>query len=108
MKSFKSADQMLHASQSALKDFPECMEVNAGSDPTNWKLTLFMKHNENKPGILKSGDVIRLFHTEQEKFLTCDMRDSNHTVFLRITNRGSKDQATSPKVMLFSAIFIDH
>ena len=74
------------------------MEVNAGSDPTNWKLTLFMKHNENKPGILKSGDVIRLFHTEQEKFLTCDMRDSNHTVFLRITNRGSKDQATSPKV----------
>ena len=33
-----SADQVLHASPEALRDFPECMEVNASNEPTNWKV----------------------------------------------------------------------
>ena len=94
-----SADQVLHASREQLKDFPECMEVNASNEQTNWKLTLFMKHNENIPGFLKSGDVIRLFHTEQEKFLTCDSYNSEDVVFLRTTARSAAQSATSPKAL---------
>ena len=87
-----SLNQVLHASQERLKDFPDCMEVNAGSEQTNWKLALFMKHNENRPGNLKSGDVIRLFHTEQEKFLTCDDYQRQECVFLRTTARATAHQ----------------
>ncbi|KAK5980223.1 hypothetical protein GCK32_009650, partial [Trichostrongylus colubriformis] len=93
----------LHLSHFLLKDHQTAAEVNCLNECTEWQVFMFLLFNENQPDIVKSGDVVRLFHADQQTFLTLDAIPKScppqDVVFLRMTNRPSAADATSSRAL---------
>ncbi|CAI4231953.1 unnamed protein product [Auanema sp. JU1783] len=91
----------LHMSNLKLLDRDTAAEVNCLNEPTEWQVFMFLLFKENQPDNVKSGDVVRLFHADQQTFLTLDTVPTNSTdvVFLRMTNRPSAADATSSRAL---------
>ncbi|KAL3082805.1 hypothetical protein niasHS_010607 [Heterodera schachtii] len=91
----------LHLSTQRLSDHSEAWEVNCLNEQTEWQVHVYLQFDENRPEHFKSGDVIRLFHADQQTFLTLDNepRTQKDRVFLRLTNRPSATDATSSKAL---------
>ncbi|KAK6750287.1 hypothetical protein RB195_002332 [Necator americanus] len=93
----------LHLSHCLLKDHSTAAEVNCLNECTEWQVYMFLLFNENQPDIVKSGDVVRLFHADQQTFLTLDSVPKTcppqDVVFLRMTNRPSAADATSSRAL---------
>lgn len=76
------------------------MEVNVTQCSDSWKVLLYNEYEEDASNHLKGGDVVRMFHVEESKYLTADrfslMEDKstssrvNVCVFLRNTTRNHK------------------
>uniref|UniRef100_A0A913HZP3 Inositol 1,4,5-trisphosphate receptor n=1 Tax=Strongyloides stercoralis TaxID=6248 RepID=A0A913HZP3_STRER len=125
----------LHLSRQRLKDHENACEVNILNENTEWQVNLFLQYDENLTDFVKSGDVVRLFHADQQTFLTLDRISNknklkkenidknnsnnidnskenkengplnNDVVFLRLTNRSSAADATSSKALWEIQIF---
>ncbi|KAK0400335.1 hypothetical protein QR680_003453 [Steinernema hermaphroditum] len=93
--------QQLHLSRMALPDHKSACEVNCLNELTEWQVYMFLQFDENQPNIVKSGDVVRLFHADQQTFLTLDgtPKEQKDVVFLRMTNRPSAADATSSRAL---------
>uniref|UniRef100_A0AAF5RY03 Inositol 1,4,5-trisphosphate receptor n=5 Tax=Wuchereria bancrofti TaxID=6293 RepID=A0AAF5RY03_WUCBA len=91
----------LHLSHLSLPDHPIGFEVNCSNELTEWQVLMFLQFDENQENIVKSGDVVRLFHAEQQTFLTLDTvpKTNKDAVFLRLTNRPSAADATSSRAL---------
>ncbi|TGZ74450.1 hypothetical protein CRM22_000929 [Opisthorchis felineus] len=64
-----------------------------------WHAMLYLNYCHNMRDVLKGGDVIRMFHAETERFLTCDEYQGEAQVFLRTTYRIATKTATSSKAL---------
>lgn len=93
--------QQLHLSHHHLPDHKSAWEVNCLNEHTEWQISLFLQFDENQPDNVKSGDVVRLFHADQQTFLTLDEdpKTKKDVVFLRMTNRPSATDATSSRAL---------
>lgn len=91
----------LHLSHMRLTDHPTGCEVNCLNELTEWQVFMFLQFDENQPDVVKSGDVVRLFHADQQTFLTLDTipKKNMDVVFLRMTNRPSAADATSSRAL---------
>uniref|UniRef100_A0A5S6QTU2 Inositol 1,4,5-trisphosphate receptor n=1 Tax=Trichuris muris TaxID=70415 RepID=A0A5S6QTU2_TRIMR len=94
-----SIKHQLHVSSLSLTEDKESKEVNCLNEQTCWQVLLFLEYRENLPEVLKGGDVVRLFHAEQQKFLTQDAHGGLQAVFLRVTKRDQALEATSSKAL---------
>eukprot|EP00055_Hartaetosiga_balthica_P018162 m.129598 g.129598 ORF g.129598 m.129598 type:complete len:2620 (+) comp9461_c1_seq6:133-7992(+) len=102
-----NAGQQLHASTCRLTDNPGCMEVNVTTCQHSWKILLYYEYHEDASEHLKGGDVVRMFHVEESKYLTADRRSGEERqneetthVYLRNTARQMKvSSAASSKAL---------
>ncbi|KAI3385554.1 hypothetical protein SNEBB_008534 [Seison nebaliae] len=97
-----NSSQSLHVSKRESLTDPYCHEVNCFPETsrlTDWKLNVFMNFKDNMSDVLKGGSVVRLFHAEQEKFLTCGKYKKDVHVFLRGTARAATDMAVSSRAL---------
>ncbi|CAD5219928.1 unnamed protein product [Bursaphelenchus okinawaensis] len=91
----------LHLSHFRLHDHDIGWEVNCLNELTEWQVNIYLQFDENRPDNVKSGDVVRLFHADQQTFLTLDKnpKSKKDVVFLRMTNRSSATDATSSRAL---------